>query len=87
MEIGGASRTMTSKGEVKGCMICFNNFQMTLLPGGITMSSPTLVGRGQAFYFETGLIERDGTRRRLVRTFDPEGMVVSTTLYSEKKQS
>lgn len=54
------------------------------------MTSPVSVGKSvgksQSFYFEFGWSERPGYRRRLVRTFDTDGVVVSTTLSTEFKE-
>ena len=63
--------------------------QMTLLPRGLAMASPVNVGqtvnRAQAFYFEFSWVYSPGKRRRLVRTYDTDGIVVSSTFVDEVK--
>lgn len=77
-------------GTAYGSLVKFEKgLQMTLLPGGMAMAAPVnvgqSVGRSQAFYFEFSWIYSPGKRRRLVRTYDTEGIVVSTTFVDEVK--
>eukprot|EP00850_Spirogloea_muscicola_P018082 SM000162S02360 [mRNA] locus=s162:172831:174419:+ [translate_table: standard] len=86
---GSACTTMlTSRASVQegGVLLVFGGgLQTCLLPGGLVVSCPRLVARGQAFYFESAWMEAPGRRRRILRTHDPEGMVVSTTVAVEEK--
>lgn len=86
----------TSKGNLQlmgtayGSLIQFEKgLQMTLLPGGLALTSPVnvgqSVGRSQAFYFEFSWVYSPGRRRRLVRTYDTDGLVVSSTFVDEVK--
>lgn len=78
------------KGTSYGSLVRFDKgLQMILLPGGMAMVSPAnvgqSVGRSQSFYFEFAWIYSPGRRRRLVRTYDTDGIVVSTTFVDETK--
>lgn len=81
------SRKMSLRAAVEGNTLRFDGgLRMVLLPNNLAMSSPSCVARGQAFSFEfTWVDEAASSRRRLVRTYDTEGMVVSTTLATEQK--
>lgn len=77
-------------GTLKGSVFAFDGgLQTVLLPGGISITSPISVGRSvgrsQSFYFEFSWMESPGKRRRLLRTHDTDGLVVSTTLTTERK--
>eukprot|EP00850_Spirogloea_muscicola_P021180 SM000239S08085 [mRNA] locus=s239:141780:143642:- [translate_table: standard] len=92
MRVGQAgsacTTTLTSRASVQegGVLLVFGGgLQTCLLPGGLAVSCPRLVARGQAFYFESAWMEAPGRRRRILRTHDPEGMVVSTTVAVEEK--
>lgn len=78
-------------GTSRGSLLQFDKgLQMTLLPRGMALTSPVnvgqSVGRSQAFCFEFSWIHSPGRRRRLVRTYDTDGVVVSTTFVDETKQ-
>lgn len=64
-------------------------YQMTLLPGGMYMGCPCDVAKNVAesksFHLEFCWLEAPGKRQRLVRTYDIEGLAVSSTYYSEIK--
>ncbi|GMY13744.1 PRUPE_3G262000 [Fagus crenata] len=64
-------------------------YQMTLLPGGMYMGCPCDVAKNVAesksFHLEFCWLEAPGKRQRLVRTYDVEGLAVSSTYYSEIK--
>ncbi|KAK6913301.1 protein of unknown function DUF3598, Biogenesis factor required for ATP synthase 1-like [Dillenia turbinata] len=64
-------------------------FQITLLPGGIYMGCPCDVARSVAesksFHLEFCWVESPGKRQRLVRTYDVEGLAVSSTYFFESK--
>ncbi|KAK9925013.1 hypothetical protein M0R45_033354 [Rubus argutus] len=69
-------------------MVTFNGgYQMILLPGGIYMGCPCDVGKNVAesisFHLEFCWLESPGRRQRLVRTYDVEGLAVSTTYFYE----
>lgn len=62
---------------------------MTLLPGGMYMGCPCDVGKNVAeslsFHLEFCWLEGPGKRQRLVRTYDVEGLAVSTTYFYETR--
>ncbi|TXG57621.1 hypothetical protein EZV62_015450 [Acer yangbiense] len=64
-------------------------YQMTLLPGGMYMGCPCNIAKSVAesksFHLEFGWVESSGKRQRLVRTYDVEGLAVSSTYFSEMK--
>ncbi|XP_004306119.1 PREDICTED: uncharacterized protein LOC101313917 [Fragaria vesca subsp. vesca] len=71
-------------------LVTFNGgYQMTLLPGGMYMGCPCDVGKNVAesasFHLEFCWVESPGKRQRLVRTYDVEGLAVSTTYFYETK--
>ncbi|KAH7441486.1 hypothetical protein KP509_03G040100 [Ceratopteris richardii] len=77
-------------GAVHGGLLQFGEgLQMTLLPGGLALTAPVnvgkSVGRSQAFCFEFSWVYSPGKRRRLVRTYDTDGLVVSSTFVEEVK--
>ncbi|GJP82286.1 hypothetical protein CLOP_g12521 [Closterium sp. NIES-67] len=84
--------------QVGGRVLLDGGQQITLLPGGLSLSAPCCVPRGRAFFFETVLAEpvageglempqggEGWQRRRVVRTYDPDGMVVSSSVFAERK--
>ncbi|EPS68290.1 hypothetical protein M569_06480, partial [Genlisea aurea] len=64
-------------------------FQLTLLPGGIYMGCPIDVAKSiqefNSFHLELCWSESPGRRQRLVRTYDVEGLAVSSTYFVETK--
>lgn len=64
-------------------------YQITLLPGGMYMGCPCDVAKSVAdsksFHLEFCWLEAPGKRQRLVRTYDMEGLAVSSTYFSEIK--
>ncbi|KAI5073330.1 hypothetical protein GOP47_0011343 [Adiantum capillus-veneris] len=77
-------------GAAHGSLLQFEKgLQTTLLPGGLALTAPVnvgqSVGRSQAFYFEFSWVYSPGKRRRLVRTYDTDGLVVSSTFVEEVK--
>ncbi|XP_042490175.1 uncharacterized protein LOC122070131 [Macadamia integrifolia] len=77
-----------------GCMaenlVTFDGgFQITLLPGGMYMGCPCDVAKSVAesksFHLEFCWLESPGKRQRLVRTYDVEGLAVSSTYIFETK--
>ncbi|XP_059640990.1 uncharacterized protein LOC132283111 [Cornus florida] len=64
-------------------------FQIILLPGGMYMGCPCdvakCVAESKSFHLEFCWLESPGKRQRLVRTYDVEGLAVSSTYFSETK--
>ncbi|CAM6129384.1 unnamed protein product [Calypogeia fissa] len=78
-------------GQIKGSVLDFEGgLQTIILPGGIAVSAPISVGRSvgrsQSFAFEFSWMQSPGQRQRLVRTYDTDGLVVSTTWSLETKR-
>lgn len=77
-------------GTVSKNLVTFNGgFQLTLLPGGIYMGCPCDVAKSvqesKSFHLEFCWLESPGKRQRLVRTYDVEGLAVSSTYFFETK--
>jgi hypothetical protein len=86
----GAGTKIRLRGTSTGAVLRFEGGLLTtLLPGGKALTCPgsvgRSVGRAQSFNFEFSWIESPGQRRRLVRTYDVDGVVVSTSLAIEAK--
>jgi len=86
----GEGTKIVMTGTSTGAVMRFEGGLLTtLLPGGMGLTSPgsvgQSVGRKQAFYFEFSWIQSPVHRRRLVRTYDTDGLVVSTSLATESK--
>ncbi|KAJ7553855.1 hypothetical protein O6H91_06G115600 [Diphasiastrum complanatum] len=84
------STKLDMNGTVAGNVLTFSGgLQTTLLPEGMAMTSPISVGRSvgnaQSFFLEFSWILPSESRRRLVRTYDVDGVVVSTTLATETR--
>lgn len=64
-------------------------YQITLLPGGMYMGCPSDISKNVAesksFHLEFCWLESPEKRQRLVRTYDVEGLAVSSTYFSETK--
>ncbi|MBA0818245.1 hypothetical protein Gohar_021680 [Gossypium harknessii] len=64
-------------------------YQLTLLPGGMSMGYPSdiakSVAESKSFHLEFCWLDAPGKRQRLVRTYDAEGLAVSSTYFSEVK--
>ncbi|XP_024978512.1 uncharacterized protein LOC112515810 [Cynara cardunculus var. scolymus] len=64
-------------------------FQITLLPGGMYMGCPCNVGKhvseAKAFHLEFCWLDSPTKRQRLVRTYDIDGLAVSSTYFLETK--
>ncbi|KAK9271740.1 hypothetical protein L1049_002103 [Liquidambar formosana] len=78
------------KGSISDNLVTFNGgFQLTFLPGGMYMGCPCDVAKSVAesksFHLEFCWLESPGKRQRLVRTYDVEGLAVSSTYFSETK--
>ncbi|KAL2898618.1 Catalase-peroxidase [Bienertia sinuspersici] len=77
-------------GAICDNMITFDKgFQFTLLPGGMYMGCPSDIAKSVAefksFHLEFCWLESSDKRQRLVRTFDIEGLAVSSTYFFETK--
>ncbi|XP_077223849.1 glutamate NMDA receptor subunit epsilon-1, putative (DUF3598) [Tasmannia lanceolata] len=87
---GGTATNVHWTGTVSNNLIIFDGgFQITLLPGGMYMGCPCDVGKSvaqsQSFHLEFCWMEILGKRQRLIRTYDVEGLAVSTTYIFEVK--
>ncbi|KAF5179616.1 putative Glutamate NMDA receptor subunit epsilon-1 [Thalictrum thalictroides] len=77
-------------GTISDRLVTFDGgFQMTLLPGGMYMSCPcnvaNSVAESKSFHLEFCWMDSPGMRQRLIRTYDVEGLAVSSTYISETK--
>ncbi|CAA7051867.1 unnamed protein product [Microthlaspi erraticum] len=77
-------------GKMSKNLVTFEEgYQMTLLPGRMYMGCPCDVSKSVAelksFHLEFCWLESPVSRQRLVRTYDHEGMAVSSTYFSEVK--
>ncbi|XP_050229907.1 uncharacterized protein LOC126679011 [Mercurialis annua] len=77
-------------GNMEGDLVMFEGaYQVTLLPGGMYMGYPSNVAKcveeSWSFHLEFCWLEAPGKRQRLVRTYDVEGLAVSSTYFSEIK--
>ncbi|KAJ0099841.1 hypothetical protein Patl1_21843 [Pistacia atlantica] len=65
------------------------DIQYTFLPGGMYLGCPCDIAKSveewKPFHLEFGWVETPGKRQRLVRTYDAEGLAVSSTYFSEIK--
>lgn len=78
-------------GSISSNLISFDGgFQITLLPGGLYMGCPADVAKSvqesKSFHLELCWLESPGKRQRLVRTYDVEGLAVSSTYFLETRQ-
>ncbi|KAI4320410.1 hypothetical protein MLD38_033895 [Melastoma candidum] len=77
-------------GTLSGNLLTFDGgYQLTLLPGGMYMGYPSdiakSVAESRSFHVEFCWLEAQGRRQRLVRTYDVEGLAVSSTYFLETK--
>ncbi|XP_078442412.1 glutamate NMDA receptor subunit epsilon-1, putative (DUF3598) [Wolffia australiana] len=77
-------------GEISGNMAIFEGgYQLTWLPGGMYVGCPCDVSRCvaemQSFHLEFCWMESSNQRQRLVRTYDSQGLPVSSTYFLETK--
>ncbi|GLJ15400.1 hypothetical protein SUGI_0252780 [Cryptomeria japonica] len=86
---GGGSNVHWTGNVEGGCVTFDGGFQMTLLPGDMYLAFPQNVAKSvaesQSFHLEFSWMEFPGKRRRLLRTYDAQGLVVSTTYINEVK--
>lgn len=79
------------KGSISSNVVAFDGgFQLTLLPGGLYMGCPSDVAKSvqesKPFHLELCWLESPDKRQRLVRTYDVEGLAVSSTYFLETRQ-
>ncbi|KAL5079245.1 hypothetical protein RYX36_007666 [Vicia faba] len=77
-------------GTVSDNLVTFDGgYQMILLPGGMYVGCPCdvskSVAQSKSFHLEFCWLETPDKRQRLVRTFDIEGLAVSSTYFYETK--
>lgn len=78
-------------GTMSSNLVSFDDggFQYILLPGGMYMGCPTdlakSVHESKSFHLEFCWLESPDKRQRLIRTFDMEGLAVSSTYFFETK--
>lgn len=77
-------------GTVSDYLVTFDGgYQMILLPGGMYMGCPCDVAKSVAesksFHLEFCWLETPDKRQRLVRTYDMQGLAVSSTYFVETK--
>lgn len=77
-------------GTVSDYLVTFDGgYQMILLPGGMYMGCPCDVAKSVAesksFHLEFCWLETPDKRQRLVRTYDVQGLAVSSTYFLETK--
>ncbi|XP_057739343.1 uncharacterized protein LOC130956324 [Arachis stenosperma] len=77
-------------GTISDNLVTFDGgYQMILLPGGMYMGCPCDVAKSVAesksFHLEFCWLETPNKRQRLVRTYDVQGLAVSSTYFSETK--
>lgn len=78
------------KGTMSENLVTYDGgYQITLLPGGMYMGCPCDVAKSVAesksFHLEFCWLETPNLRQRLVRTYDVQGLAVSSTYFSETK--
>nr|CAD1819457.1 unnamed protein product [Ananas comosus var. bracteatus] len=86
----GTTTNVHWTGTVNNNLVSFDGgFQLTLLPGGMYMGCPADIGKcvaqSQPFHLEFCWMESLDERQRLVRTYDVEGLAVSSTYFYERK--
>ncbi|THG03980.1 hypothetical protein TEA_025129 [Camellia sinensis var. sinensis] len=87
---GNVTTNVHWTGTMSNNLINFDGgFQVTLLPGGMYMGCPSNVAKSVAdsksFHLEFCWLKSPGKRQRLVRTYDIEGLAVSSTYSLENK--
>ncbi|XP_074285532.1 uncharacterized protein LOC141611026 [Silene latifolia] len=87
---GDVTTNIRWTGTMSDNLITFDKgFQLTLLPGGMYMGCPCnlaeSVAESKSFHLEFCWLESSGKRQRLIRTFDVEGLAVSSTYFFETR--
>ncbi|XP_038699321.1 uncharacterized protein LOC119996673 [Tripterygium wilfordii] len=77
-------------GTLSDNLVTFDGgYQMTLLPGGMYVGCPCDIAKNVAesksFHLEFCWLDSPGKRQRLIRTYDVDGLAVSSTYFSEVK--
>ncbi|KAL9227002.1 hypothetical protein vseg_002751 [Gypsophila vaccaria] len=77
-------------GTITDNLVTFDKgYQLTLLPGGMYMGCPcditNSIADSRSFHLELCWLESSVKRQRLIRTFDVEGLAVSSTYFFETK--
>lgn len=77
-------------GRISEYLVTFDGgYQMILLPGGMYMGCPCdiakSVAESKSFHLEFCWLETPDKRQRLVRTYDVQGLAVSSTYFYETK--
>lgn len=77
-------------GTISDNLVTFDGgYQIILLPGGMYMGCPVdvakSVAQSKSFHLEFCWLETPDKRQRMVRTYDVEGLAVSSTYFFETK--
>ncbi|CAA0829968.1 Domain of unknown function (DUF3598 [Striga hermonthica] len=88
---GDVTTSVSWMGSICNNTISFDGgYKFTLLPGGIYMGCPSDIAKSvqesMCFHLELCWAESTVKRQRLVRTYDAEGLAVSSTYFCETKQ-
>ncbi|CAN1248409.1 hypothetical protein LINPERPRIM_LOCUS6733 [Linum perenne] len=89
-DASGVTTNVNWIGTLVDNLIVFDGgYQTTLLPGGMYMGCPCDIGKivaeSKSFHLEFCWIESPRKRQRLVRTYDVDGLAVSSTYFFETK--
>lgn len=84
------STNVSWTGTISDNMVTYDGgYQITFLPGGMYMGCPCDVGKhvaeAKSFHLEFCWLESPTKRQRLVRTYDVDGLAVSSTYFLETK--
>ncbi len=95
LTFGGQSLSSTAeitgdaKGTAKAARLLFKTGeiprQILLLPDGASCNTPLTLKLRQAFFVETGWLVTPHERQRLIRSYDPSGAWLNSTLVIEQK--
>jgi hypothetical protein len=84
-------RVISSTGIIDGNRLLFEDGnsprRILLLPDGGSSNSPLQLPRHQEFFVETGWLNADGTRQRLIRNYSDRGEWISATHIIEERIS
>ncbi|KAD4887942.1 hypothetical protein E3N88_20060 [Mikania micrantha] len=86
----GVSSNVRWTGTISDNLVTYDGgYQITLLPGGMYMGCPCDVGKhvaeAKSFHLEFCWRESPTKRQRLVRTYDVDGLAVSSTYFLETR--
>lgn len=84
---GGPERIVEAAARLDRNLLIFPdiNVQVTLLPGGIYVSSPIRIRRGSSFVVELAFLMRPDCRKRVIRCYSKECEWVNTIFVSERR--